>query len=47
MTAERGCAAGLDRRHDAPLAEAQVNFVGGTPNGAVAAEDVRHFELWT
>ena len=29
---------------DAPLAEAQTSFVGSTPSGTVAAENVRHFE---
>ncbi len=47
MTAQRCGAADLDRGHDAPLAEAQMSLVGGAPSGAVAAEDVRHFELWT
>ena len=47
MTAQRCGAANLDRGHDAPLGEAQMGLVGGTPSGAVAAEDIRHFELWT
>ena len=47
MAAQRGGAADLDRGHDAPLGEAQMRRVGGTPGGAVAAEDIRHFELWT
>jgi len=47
MPAEGCGAAGLDRGHDTPLAEAQMSFVGGTPSGAVAAKNVRHFELWT
>jgi len=46
MTTQRRRAANLDRGHHAPLAEAQMSFVGSTPNGAVAAENVRHFELW-
>src|SRR5262249_38096345 len=33
--------------HYAPLAEAQMSLVGGAPSGAVAAENIRHFELWT
>jgi hypothetical protein len=47
MAAQRGGAADLDRGHDAPLGEAQMRLVGGAPSGAVAAEDIRHFELWT
>jgi len=47
MTAQRCGAANLDRGHDAPLGEAQMRLVGGAPSGAVAAEDTRHFELWT
>ena len=47
MTAERCGAANLDRGHDAPLGEAQMRLVGGAPSGAVAAEDICHFELWT
>jgi hypothetical protein len=47
MTAQRCGAANLDRGHDAPLGEAQMRLVGGAPSGAVAAEDIRHFELWT
>ena len=44
MTAERRGATDLDRRHDAPLAEAQMALVGGTPGGTVAAEDIRHLQ---
>src|SRR5262249_61902509 len=33
--------------HYAPRAEAQMSLVGGAPSGAVAAENIRHFELWT
>ena len=47
MAAERRGATELDRRHDAPLAEAQMTLVGGTPSGAVAAEDIRHLQPWT
>jgi hypothetical protein len=47
MTAQRCGAANLDRGHDAPLGEAQMRLVGGAPSGAMAAEDIRHFELWT
>lgn len=47
MTAQRCGAANLDRGHDAPLGQAQMRLVGGAPSGAVAAEDIRHFELWT
>ena len=46
MAAQCRRAANLDRGHPAPLAEAQMSVVGSTPNGAVAAENVRHFELW-
>ena len=45
MTAERRGAADLDRRHDAPLAEAHMTLVGRAPGGAVAAEDIRHLQL--
>src|SRR5262245_30029578 len=47
MTAQRRGAADLDRGHDAPLGEAQMRLIDGAPSGAVAAEDIRHFELWT
>jgi len=47
MPAEGRGAAELDRRHDAPLAEAQMTLVGGAPSGAVAAEDIRHLQPWT
>src|SRR5204863_9249337 len=47
VAAERRGATELDRCHDAPLAEAQVTLVGGTPSGAVAAEDIRHLQPWT
>jgi hypothetical protein len=47
MTAQRGGTADLDRGHDAPLGEAQMRRVDSAPSGAVAAEDIRHFELRT
>ena len=47
MAAQRGGAADLDGGHDAPLGEAQMRPIDGTPDGAVAAEDIRHFELRT
>ena len=47
MAAERSGATYLYGRHDAPLGEAQMRLVGGAPSGAMAAEDIRHFELWT
>ena len=47
MTAERRRAADLDRRHDAPLPEAQMSRVRGTPCLTVAAEDIRHLQLRT
>ena len=40
MAAERGGAAGLDRRHHLQLAEAQMAGMGRAPGGAVAMEDV-------
>ena len=45
MTAERGGATNLDRRHDAPLGEAHVAGVGRAPRLTMAAEDIRHLEL--
>ena len=44
MTAERGRAAGLDRRHHLELAEAQVAGMGRTPGGPLAAEDIGDLE---
>ena len=44
MAAERGGAAGLDRRHHLQLAEAEVSGLGPAPGGAVAAEDVGDLE---
>jgi hypothetical protein len=44
MAAERGGAARLDRRHDAPLSGRQGPVGLLTIGVAVAAEDVRHFE---
>ena len=46
MTAERGRATNLDRRHDAALSEAYVAGIGRAPRLTVAAEDVRHLKLW-
>jgi hypothetical protein len=46
MTAERSRPANLDRRHDAPLGKADVGGIGRAPRLAVAAEDVRHLQLW-
>ena len=40
VTAKRGGAAGLDRRHHLQLAEAQVAGLGRAPGGAMAMEDV-------
>ena len=40
MAAERGCAAGLDRRHDLQLGEAHVTRVGLSPSGPMGAKDV-------
>jgi hypothetical protein len=45
MAAQRCRAANLDRAHHAPLAEAQMSFVGGAPSGAVAVENIRYFEF--
>ena len=47
MAAERRRAADLDRRHDAPLGQADMTLVGGTPGSAEAAENIRHLQLWT
>ena len=47
MAPERRGATEFDRRHDAPLAEAQVTLVCSTPSGTVAAEDIRHLQPWT
>jgi hypothetical protein len=46
MTAERSRATNLDRRHDAPLGKADVAGVGRAPRITVAAEDIRHLQLW-
>jgi hypothetical protein len=40
VTAERGCAAGVDRRHDLQLGEAQLTGVGLSPRRPVGAKDV-------
>ena len=45
MTAESGRAAHLDRGHDAPLCSGQRRTMLLTIGFAVAAEDVRHFQL--
>jgi hypothetical protein len=47
MTAERGGATNLDRRHDASLGEAHVARVGHAPRLTVAAEDIRDLQLWS
>ena len=44
VAAEGGSAAGLDRRHDLELAEADVPGMGGSPGGPVSAEDVGDLE---
>jgi hypothetical protein len=40
VSAERGCATGLDRRHDFELVEAHVTGVGLAPRRPVGAKDV-------
>jgi hypothetical protein len=45
MTAERGCAARFNCRHDAELAEAQVPGILAPPCLPVPAEDIRHLQL--
>ena len=40
VAAERGCATGLDRRHDLQLGEAHVTGVGLSPRRPVGAKDV-------
>ena len=45
MAAESGGAADLDRSHDAALRDGQRRAMLLTIGGAVAAEDIRHFEL--
>ncbi len=44
VSAQRGGAAGLDRRHDLELAEADVPGMGCAPGGPVLAEDVGDLE---
>ena len=44
MAAESGGAAGLDRRHDLELGEAEVPGMGGPKGSAVSAEDVGDLE---
>jgi hypothetical protein len=46
MTAERSRPANLDRRHDASLGKADVAGIGRAPRLTVAAEDIRHLQLW-
>ena len=40
VSAERGCATGLDRRHDLQLVEAHVTGVGLSPCRPIGAKDV-------
>ena len=47
MAAEGGGAAGLDRRHDLELAEADMAGMGRAPSGPVSAEDVGDLERGT
>jgi hypothetical protein len=47
MTAERGSATNLDRRHDAPLGKTHVAGVGFTPRRSMAAENIRDLQPWT
>src|SRR5205085_10919674 len=47
MPAERRCAANLDRRHDAPLSQADMTPISGTPGSGEAAENIRHLQLRT
>src|SRR5271165_6151805 len=44
VAAERGCATGLDRRHDLQLGEAHVPGVGLSPRRPVGAKDVGDLE---
>ena len=44
VAAERGCATGLDRRHDLQLGEAHVTGVGLSPRRPVGAKDVGDLE---
>ncbi len=44
MAAQSRRAAGLDRRHDLELAEAQVARPGFAPSGPVGAEDIRDLQ---
>jgi hypothetical protein len=46
MTAENGGPADLDRMHHAALRDGHRSAVLLTIVGAVAAEHIRHFELW-
>jgi hypothetical protein len=47
MTAERHCAAALDRAHDLHLVEADVPGIRATPRRPVVAENVRDLQRWT
>jgi hypothetical protein len=44
VPAEHRRAAGLDRRHDLELAEAQMTGPGAPPGRPVGAEDIRDFQ---
>jgi hypothetical protein len=44
MTAEGRGAAALDGAHHLQLAKADMAGIGGTPRGAVVAEDIRDLE---
>ena len=44
VAAERGCATGLDRRHDLQLGEAHVTGVGLAPRRPMGAKDVGDLE---
>ncbi len=47
VSAERGCATGLDRRHDLQLVEAHVTGVGHSPRRPVGAKDVGDLQVVT
>ena len=44
VAAERGCATGLDRRHDLQLGEAHATGIGLAPRRPVGAKDVGDLE---
>ena len=46
MAAERCGAAALDRTHHLELAEADMAGIGAAPCRSMAAEDIRHLQLW-